>query len=165
VIGGALRLLIRGPGAPRWRWVRWAVTVAALAGAAMLTWSAVIHLELWVDGYRDIPTIGPLFLAGGVVDIVLAVAVIAVRWIIALLAGAIALLATAGGLLVSAHGGLFGYTESLAVPYATLSLDVEFAGAGVLLAGALALAVVPSRTGERHRPGSRGNPSHAASRT
>ena len=39
---------------------------------------------------------------------------------------------TAVGLLLSASIGLFGYRESLAVPYAASSLTVEFAGSAVL---------------------------------
>jgi hypothetical protein len=50
--------------------------------------------------------------------------------------------ATAVGLLLSVYVGLFGYTESLSVPYAALSLAVEFTAAFVLLVatGVLALA-------------------------
>jgi hypothetical protein len=44
--------------------------------------------------------------------------------------------ATAAGLLLSAGIGLFGFQESLAVPYAMSSLVVEFAGAAVLAAAA-----------------------------
>jgi hypothetical protein len=162
MIGAIARLLIRGPGALRPAWARLAVTLAALAGAALLAWSAVIHLELWSDGYRDIPTIGPLFLAASVADIILALAAVALRRLIVLLAGAGSLIATAGGLLLSVHGGLFGYTESLAVPYATLSLYVEVTGGAVLLIGTLLLAVAPARPAE---PEERSNPSHASSRT
>jgi hypothetical protein len=45
---------------------RWTVLALAAIGAAFLVWSAVIHLELWGDGYRDISVIGPLFLAQGI---------------------------------------------------------------------------------------------------
>ena len=45
-------------------------------------------------------------------------------------------LATGVGLLLSVHIGLFGCTESLSVPYAILSLAVEFTAAFVLLADA-----------------------------
>jgi hypothetical protein len=73
-------------------------------------------------------------------------------------AGAVTGVATAVGLLLTVYVGLFGYTESLTVPYATLSLAVEFTAAFVLLAGAVLLALaaparadasparVPSRT-------------------
>jgi hypothetical protein len=42
----------------------------------------------------------------------------------------------------AARAGLFGYTESLAVPYAETSLVVEFTGAAVLAAAA-AIVLVP----------------------
>jgi hypothetical protein len=77
-----------------------------------------------------------------------------------LLAGAGSLIATGGGLLLTAHGGLFGYTESLAVPYAMLSLYVEFTGAAVLLAGVAVLALAPA--GKKVPSG---NPSRVPSRT
>jgi hypothetical protein len=162
MIGGILEFLIRGPGRLRSRPARLAVILLAVAGAALLAWSAVIHLELWDDGYRDIPDVGPLFLIASVADIILALLAVALRRLIVLLAGAGSLIATAGGLLLSAHGGLFGYTESLAVPYAMLSLYVEFTGAAVLLVGAALLAVAPVRPGKSEE---RSNPSHASSRT
>lgn len=162
MIGGILRFLIRGPGTVQSLAARLVVTLLAVAGAAMLVWSAVLHLELWGDGYRDIATIGPLFLAASVADIILALLTVVFRRLIVLLAGAGSLIATAGGLLLSAHVGLFGFTESLAVPYAMLSLWVEFTGAAVLLAGALALALAPARRGKSEESS---NPSHASSRT
>jgi hypothetical protein len=59
--------------------------------------------------------------------------------------------ATAAGLLLSAGIGLFGFQESLAVPYATSSLVVEFASAAVLAAAsALVLAGGPRSRPVRH---------------
>src|SRR6516165_12333023 len=63
-------------------------------------------------------------------------------------AGAITLAATAVGLLLSVYAGVFGYRESLAVPYAETSLVVEFTGAAVLLAAALLLLATPVRATE-----------------
>jgi hypothetical protein len=162
MISGILAFLIRGPGSLRSLPARLAVILLAVAGAALLVWSAVIHLELWDDGYRDIPNVGPLFLIASVADIILALLALAFRRLIVFLAGAGSLIATGGGLLLSAHGGLFGYTESLSVPYAMLSLYVEFIGGGVLLIGAVVLAVAPVWRGESK--GQR-NPSHASTRT
>jgi hypothetical protein len=156
-----IHFLIRGPGALRSRVAWLAVSLLAVAGAAMLVWSAVIHLELWADGYRDISKIGPLFLAQGVVGIALALAIVVLRWLALLAAGAVTLAATAGGLLLSVHVGLLGYRETLATTYATLSLQVEFTGAALLLAGAVLLAVAPSARSAR----TSGNPSRAPSRT
>jgi hypothetical protein len=102
------------------------------------------HAELWGDGYSDISVIGPLFLAQGIGCIVLAVAIVAFRRLALLAAGAVAGAATAVGLILTAHGGLFGYTESLSVPYAALSLAVEFTAAFVLLLATAVLALSPT---------------------
>jgi hypothetical protein len=141
-----LRFLLRGPGQLRSRPLGWAVSLLAVAGAALLIWSSVIHLQLWADGYNDIPKIGPLFLAQGIGGIVVALAVVALRRMVALGAGAVTLAATAAGLLLSVHVSLFGYKESLAVPYATSSLVIEFTGAAVLAVAALILLVAPRRS-------------------
>jgi hypothetical protein len=138
-----IRFLLRRPNALQSRAARWIVLALAATGAAFLVWSAVIHLELWGDGYRDISVIGPLFLAQGIGSIILAVAIVAFRSLALLAAGAVAGAATAVGLLLTAHGGLFGYTESLSVPYATLSLAVEFTAAFILLLATALLALSP----------------------
>jgi hypothetical protein len=135
------RFLLRRPAALESRTARWTALALAGIGAAFLVWSAVTHLELWGDGYRDISVIGPLFLAQGIACIILGVAIVALRWLALLAAGAVAGVATAVGLLLSVHVGLFGYTESLSVPYATLSLAVEFTAAFVLLVAVGLLAL------------------------
>src|SRR5579863_9520941 len=122
----AIRFLLRTPGALNSLIARLTVLVLAVTGAAFLVWSAVIHLMLWSDGYKDISVIGPLFLVQAIGCIAAAVAIVAFRWLGLLAAGAVAGVATGAGLLLSANVGLFGYTESLAVPYAELSLAVEF---------------------------------------
>jgi hypothetical protein len=153
-----IRLLLRRPGALQSRIARWTVLVLTATGAGFLVWSGVIHLMLWSDGYKDISVIGPLFLVQGIVSILLGVVIVAFRWLALLVAGAVAGVATAVGLLLSVYVGLFGYQESLSVPYGDLSLAVEFTAAFVLLVGVgvLALAapvraagrpsLVPSRT-------------------
>ena len=118
------RLALRGPASLISPAARRAVTALAMAGAGLLAWSGVIHLQLWSDGYRSISVIGPLFLIQGIASIVLAAA-------------------TAAGLLLSAGIGLFGYVESLAVPYAETSLVVEFSSAAVLAAAAAIVLAAP----------------------
>jgi hypothetical protein len=115
---------------------RWAVTVLVVAGAALMVWSGVIHLQLWYDGYRSISVIGPLFLIQGIGGIALAVVIAVFRRVVLMAAGAVMMAATAAGLLLSVGIGLFGFQESLAVPYAMSSLVVEFVGAAVLAAAA-----------------------------
>ena len=137
------RLLLRGPASLASPAARWAVTALAVAGAGLLVWSGVIHLQLWADGYRTISVIGPLFLTQGIASIVLAVALVAFRQLVLLAEGAVLAAATAAGLLLSAGIGLFGYTESLAVPYAETSLVVEFTSAAVLAVAAAIVVAAP----------------------
>ena len=137
------RLLLSGPASLTSPAARWAVTLLAVAGAGLLVWSGVIHLQLWSDGYRSISIIGPLFLIQGIASIVLAVALVAFRRLVLLAAGAVLAVATAAGLLLSAGIGLFGYQESLAVPYAETSLAVEFTSAAVLAAAAVIVLAAP----------------------
>jgi hypothetical protein len=147
------RFLLRRPEGLQSRVARAAVIVLAAIGAGFLVWSGVIHLELWADGYKDISVIGPLFLVQGIASIIVAVAIVAFRWLALLAAGAVAGVATAVGLLLSVYAGLFGFTESLSVPYATLSLAVEFTAAFVLLLGTLLLALAPVvRAADRPAP-------------
>ena len=140
----AAQLLARGPARMKSPSARWAVNVLAIAGAALMVWSGVIHLQLWSDGYRSISVIGPLFLIQGIGSIALAVAQPSSAAWSCWRPGRSTMAATAAGLLLSAGIGLFGYQESLAVPYAMSSLVVEFAGAAVLAAAsALVLAARP----------------------
>jgi hypothetical protein len=143
----AAQRLARGPARMTSPAARWAVTVLAVAGAALMVWSGVIHLQLWSDGYRSISVIGPLFLIQGIASIALAAVIAVFRRVAVLAAGAVTMAATAAGLLLSAGIGLFGYRESLAVPYAMSSLVVEFAGAAVLAAAAA--IVLAARRGPR----------------
>ena len=141
------RVLAWGPGQVDRAGVRWIVNGVTWAGALLVLASAIIHLRLWADGgYQGIAVIGPLFLAQGVAGILLAVALgIFRRWGL-MLAGSAMLAATAVGLLISVNLGLFGFQESLAVPYAGMSLVVEFAGAALLAAAAaIVLACRPRR--------------------
>ena len=137
------RLLLRGPASLTAPAARWAVTALAVAGAGLLVWSGVIHLQLWSEGYRSISVIGPLFLVQGIASIALAVALAVFRRLVLLAAGAALAVGTAVGLLLSASVGLFGYTESLAVPSAETSLVVEFTSAAVLAAAAAIVLAAP----------------------
>ncbi|MGP7997843.1 MAG: hypothetical protein ACLPKI_11035 [Streptosporangiaceae bacterium] len=145
------QLLARGPGRLKSPVARWAVNLLALLGAGLMVWSGVIHLQLWSDGYRSIAVIGPLFLIQAIGSIALAVLLVVTRRLVLLAAGAVVMAATAAGLLLSAGIGLFGYRESLAVPYATTSLGVEFAAAAVLAAAAVVVLTARSASGLARR--------------
>jgi hypothetical protein len=143
-----LGLLLRGPGELRsLRW-RVLVTVVIAAGTACVLGSGIIHLYLWGKqyGYRDVPTIGPLFLAQGIVTILIGLLVIITRRVAAVLAGAGLMIASVVALILAIEVGLFGFTDSWLAPYAKTSLYEEIAGAVLLLVAAGVLAW-PVRSG------------------
>jgi hypothetical protein len=84
--------------------------VLRVAGAGLLAATAAIHLDLYLTGYRTIPTIGWLFLLQVAAAFVLAVAVLAWGGRVAAAAGAGFAVATLGGYLLSVWVGLFGFT-------------------------------------------------------
>jgi predicted lipoprotein with Yx(FWY)xxD motif len=85
-----------------------------LAGAALLVATAAIHLDLYLTGYRTIPTIGWLFLLQIIAAFGLGAAVLVTRGSLnrlVALAGALFVLSTLGGYLLSLQFGLFGFRE------------------------------------------------------
>jgi predicted lipoprotein with Yx(FWY)xxD motif len=91
--------------------------ILRVAGSGLLIATAAIHLDLYLTGYRTIPTIGWLFLLQVIAafGLGLAVLVIPSRLVIAsrlaAAAGAGFALATLGGYLLSVWTGLFGFKE------------------------------------------------------
>ena len=96
---------IRGASLPRRSWY------CGIAGAALLIASGAIHLDLYLTGYKSIPTIGPLFLLQIIAAFVLAAAILVTRHWLAAAAGAGFAASTLGGYLLSLKVGLFGFTE------------------------------------------------------
>jgi len=107
-----------------------------VVGAAMLVATAWIHLDLWLDGYRDIAWIGPLFLANVVLAGLAALAVLGTptRWLpwVTLLAGLLEI-GTLGGLVLSLTVGLFGFSESFSARLVVPTIIVESIGFLVLV--------------------------------
>jgi predicted lipoprotein with Yx(FWY)xxD motif len=85
--------------------------VLRVTGAGLLAATAAIHLDLYLTGYKHIPTIGPLFLLQVIAAFVLAAAVLATGNRVAAALGAGFAVATLGGYLLSIWIGLFGFTE------------------------------------------------------
>jgi hypothetical protein len=109
--------------------------VGRVIGAGLLAWMGWIHLHLWSEGYKHLPSIGPLFLLNFIAAVLLAVSVLAVpRRFLTLAAGAGALMAagTLVSLAISINVGLLGFTDSYNAPFAHLSAWVEAAAAVVL---------------------------------
>jgi len=89
---------------------RWAL-VLRITGAGLLFATGAIHLDLYLTGYRSIPTIGGLFLLQIIAAFVLGVAVLASGHPLVSAAGALFALSTLGGYLLSLWIGLFGFRE------------------------------------------------------
>src|ERR1700747_1013431 len=95
----------------------WPAGILRVAGSGLLIATGAIHLDLYLTGYRTIPTIGWLFLLQVIAAFGLGLAVLAIpsRFAIArrlaAAAGAVFALATLGGYLLSIWTGLFGFKE------------------------------------------------------
>ncbi|HWM95607.1 MAG TPA: hypothetical protein VNO54_00995 [Streptosporangiaceae bacterium] len=82
-----------------------------ISGALLLAVSASIHLDLYLTGYRKIPTIGWLFLLQVIVGFVLTIAALVSRTRLAAAASAALALSTLGAYLLAVWIGLFGFKE------------------------------------------------------
>ena len=103
--------------------------VAAVALLSAVIW---MHLHLWEEGYKHIPTIGPLFLVG--TFSVLAAAAVLLVWPSRLI-GLLALVVDLGilaSLITSINVGLFGFKESLNGPFVVESIVIEALAAAAL---------------------------------
>jgi predicted lipoprotein with Yx(FWY)xxD motif len=128
----------------------WPAVALRVAGAGLLIATAAIHLDLYLTGYRTIPTIGWLFLLQVIAAFGLGLAVLVIpRRLaagvparLAAAAGAGFALATLGGYLLSVWTGLFGFKEVRTGAGIAAGL-VEIAAFAVL--AALALAPAPEK--------------------
>jgi predicted lipoprotein with Yx(FWY)xxD motif len=117
-------------------------TVLRVAGAGLLAATAAIHLDLYLTGYRTIPTIGRLFLFQVIAGFVLAAIIAVANSRLATAAGAGFALATLGGYLMSIWFGLFGFTEVRTTAGIVAGI-IE-----ILTFGALAFVTVAPTTGK-----------------
>ena len=125
----------------------WPAVILRVVGSGLLIATAAIHLDLYLTGYRTIPTIGWLFLLQVIAAFGLGLAVLAIprRLVtpsrLAAAAGAGFALATLGGYLLSVWIGLFGFKEVRTS--AGIAAGLVEVAAFVVLA-ALALAPAPA---------------------
>jgi hypothetical protein len=142
----------RRPPAPG-RSRRAAALLLRLTCAALLAWIGYIHLHLWLEGYRQIPTDGPLFLLDAVAG--LALAALLLLWAAPLtgLAAAGYTVSTLAALLISLSVGLFGFRESITASYVTQSLAIETITVLALLSWTVLVTATPTQRGlpVRHR--------------
>jgi len=126
----------------------WPRVILRVVGSGLLIATAAIHLDLYLTGYRSIPTIGWLFLLQVIAAFGLGLAVLAIpgRFVVlgrlAAGAGAGFALATLGGYLLSVWIGLFGFKEVRTT--AGIAAGLVEVAAFVVLA-ALALAPAPAQ--------------------
>jgi hypothetical protein len=130
---------------------RAAALMLRLACAALLAWIGYIHLHLWLEGYRQIPTDGPLFLADAVAGFALAAALLAWPRPLAGLAAAGYIASDIGALLISLTVGLFGFKESITASYVTQTLAIETITLLALPTWTV-LAAAPGSPARRHGP-------------
>ena len=116
--------------------------VLRLGSVAILVLIGYIHLHLWQEGYRQIPTDGPMFLVDALAAFGLAAVLLAwARPVVGLLAAGFAA-GTLGALLISLSIGLFGFRESIQASFVVESIVIE-AIVTVALAGWTVLVVLP----------------------
>jgi predicted lipoprotein with Yx(FWY)xxD motif len=126
------------------------IVLLRMAGAGLLIATGAIHLDLYLTGYRTIPTIGWLFLlqviaAFGLGLIVLAAGRPALAGRLAASVGAGFALTTLGGYLLTVWAGLFGFKE-VRTTAGIVAGVIEVAAFAVLAALALAPARADSTT-------------------
>jgi hypothetical protein len=102
--------------------------VTRITLSASLAISGFVHAYLYVDGYRDIPTVGPAFLWQGSAFCALAMLILVggPAWL--RFAGAIGAAGSLVAFALSRTVGLFGFTETgwQPTPYAMLAVVAEF---------------------------------------
>jgi hypothetical protein len=113
-------------------------TSRGLAAAGVLL-SAVVHLDLWQQGFRDIHTIGPLFLLNAVGGLIIGVALVVWRhWLPAAAAVGFGA-ATVAAFWISVMHGLFGVKETATGTPEVLAELAEYASVFFGLAAAALL--------------------------
>lgn len=120
-----------------------------VVGAGFLAATGAIHLDLYLTGYRTVPTIGILFLLQVIAAFVLALAVLALRSGLVAAAGALLCVATLGGYLLSIWFGLFGFREVWTLAGLVAGV-IEVAG--LLVLGAVALTPGEGQDEARSEP-------------
>ena len=132
--------------------------VLRLACAGLLGWIGYVHLHLWLEGYRQLPTDGPLFLLDAIAAFVLAAVLLAWPRPLAGLAAAGYTASTIGALVISLTAGLFGFHESIHASFVAESLVIE--GITVLALAAWTVLVARRILSPAHQPRPATPPDH-----
>lgn len=115
-----------------------------LGAAILILVSGVVHFDLWLGMYGLLPGIGPLFLLNACSALVIALALVAARWLSAwmgmrwieplvIVLGVGFSVLTLAGFAISVTRGLFGFQESLTGTAQEVAGVVEVVSVVVLL--------------------------------
>jgi fluoride ion exporter CrcB/FEX len=100
--------------------------------------SAYVHLREWLDGFRDVHVIGPLFVVNVVAGLVIAVLLVTWRhWLAPFLALGFGASTLGGFTIATTSAGLFGDHEKWQGPYVWLAAASEVVS---ILAGLYAVS-------------------------
>jgi len=124
-----------------------AVTLLVAIGTLALCASSAIHFYLWTLAYRDVATIGPLFLFQGSLAVALAVLCLVTRATLVIIVSAVLLASTIGGFVIATTAGLFGFSLHEVTGWAVWSLVAE--GLGFSAFGAATLLTLRSPISNR----------------
>jgi hypothetical protein len=123
---------------------RQAIWALCIVDAALLLVSGAIHFHLWRGPYRHLTVghINDLFLLQVIGCLVVAIAILATRHVLAVLAGAALMAGTFIGFLISRYrtAGLFGWHDPYNTSYSRWALIVEIAGTVLMLITAWVLS-------------------------
>jgi hypothetical protein len=117
-------------------------TSRGLAAAGVLL-AAVVHLDLWVQGFRSISTVGPLFMLDFIAGMIIGVGVLVWRhWLPAVAAAGFGA-ATVVAFWISVVHGLFGVKETPTGSSEIVAQVAEYAAVAFGLAAAVMLIWEP----------------------
>lgn len=116
------------------------LTQALMVLAALLVVSSgAIHFYLWDIAYRHVATLGPLFLLQGVSAVIVALALVVLRWGVVIVAALGLMIGTLIGFILVITTGLFGFKLGFVSGWATLTLVAESLATVVLVIAAAML--------------------------
>ena len=119
---------------------RAAIWGLAVVDAGLLIASGAIHLHLWDIAYRHVATLGPLFLVQACSALVIGLAVLLTRHILAVAAGLALCAGTILGFILARTVGIFGFKLTFSSGLANLVLVIEIVAIIALaITGALLL--------------------------
>jgi 2-methylcitrate dehydratase PrpD len=110
-------------------------TLRAVAAVLILIQGAT-HVLRWLDGYRAVEVVGPLFVVNAVVALAVAALVLVRGGLVSALAGMVLSFATLVAFALSRQASLFGFAETRWDAVAFVSVGAEVAAVLVLLAWA-----------------------------